>query len=126
MPNPFIHIELNSTEPAKARAFYNALFDWELKDMPLPGAPAGSDAVYTAINVGGGTGGGIRPQLVPGARSSWLAYALVKDIRGATDKARELGANIIEDVTEVPGMGFISIIQDPTGAMLGLWQYTNP
>jgi predicted enzyme related to lactoylglutathione lyase len=26
------------------------------------------------------------------------------------------------DVTEVPGMGWLSFIQDPTGAVLGLWK----
>ena len=28
----------------------------------------------------------------------------------------------MKDVTEVMGMGWLSIIVDPTGAMLGLWQ----
>jgi hypothetical protein len=65
-------------------------------------------------------------QMEPNAPSSWLAYALVKDIRADTDKAAALGAVIIKDVTEVPGMGFLSIIKDPTGACLGLWQFTNP
>jgi predicted enzyme related to lactoylglutathione lyase len=29
-------------------------------------------------------------------------------------------------VSEVPGMGWLSIIKDPTGAVLGLWQFNNP
>jgi hypothetical protein len=28
----------------------------------------------------------------------------------------------MKDTTEVPGMGWFSIITDPTGAPLGLWQ----
>jgi len=28
----------------------------------------------------------------------------------------------MKDVTDVMGMGWLSIITDPTGAMLGLWQ----
>jgi predicted enzyme related to lactoylglutathione lyase len=55
----------------------------------------------------------------------WLAYVLVDDIRTATGKAKALGATILRDVTEVPGMGWFSIISDPTGAHLGLWQSTN-
>jgi predicted enzyme related to lactoylglutathione lyase len=126
MPNPFVHIELNSTDPAKAREFYAQLFDWELKDIPLPGASPDSGEVYTTINVGGGTGGGIMRQMMPNAPSAWLAYALTKNIRSDTDKAAALGAVILKDVTEVPSMGFLSIIKDPTGALLGLWQFTNP
>ena len=126
MPNPFVHIELNSTDPAKAKAFYDELFDWEMKDIPLPGASPDANEIYTTINVGGGTGGGIMRQMMPNAPSAWLAYALVKDLRAATDKAAALGATIIKDVSEVPGMGYLSIIKDPTGAFLGLWQFTNP
>jgi len=29
---------------------------------------------------------------------------------------------VMKDVTEVPDMGWFSIITDPTGAMVGLWQ----
>ena len=46
----------------------------------------------------------------------------VDDIKTATAKARTLGANVMKDVTEVQDMGWLSIITDPTGAMLGLWQ----
>lgn len=123
MPNPFIHVELNSTDPVAARQFYQGMFDWELKDLPLPGGSDGQ--IYTAINVGGGTGGGMMQQQMPGAPSSWLAYVLVPDIEAATEKARGLGATIVKEVTEVPNMGWISILRDPTGAMLGLWQFTK-
>jgi predicted enzyme related to lactoylglutathione lyase len=126
MANPFVHIELNSTDPAKAKEFYGQLFDWEMKDIPLPGSSPDANEVYTTIAVGGGTGGGIMRQMMPNAPSSWLAYALTKDIRADTLKAAALGAVVIKDVTEVPGMGYLSIIKDPTGALLGLWQFTNP
>jgi hypothetical protein len=62
---------------------------------------------------------------VPGAPSAWLPYVLVDDINVATKKAGSLGAKVMRDVTEVPQMGWFSIITDPTGAHLGLWQ-TNP
>ena len=59
---------------------------------------------------------------VPGAPSSWLAYVVVDDIKASTEKAQSLGASVMKDVTEVPGMGWFSIILDPTGAALGLWK----
>jgi predicted enzyme related to lactoylglutathione lyase len=46
----------------------------------------------------------------------------VDDIGVATQKAKSLGATIMKDVSEVPGMGWLSIIVDPTGAALGLWK----
>ena len=52
----------------------------------------------------------------------WLAYVLVDDIRAATQKAKSLGAKVIRENHEVPGMGWLSIFTDPQGAMLALWQ----
>jgi predicted enzyme related to lactoylglutathione lyase len=114
--NPFVHVELNSTDVNKAKTFYGKLFDWKLEDAPMP------DGTYTMIGVGEGTGGGMMKQMIPGAPSSWLAYVGVDDIEAATKKAKSLGATIMKDVTEVPGFGWLSIIVDPTGATLGLWK----
>jgi len=116
MPNPFVHVELNTTDVSKAKTFYGKLFDWQLEDVPM------GPSTYTMIKVGQGTGGGIMKHPVPGAPSAWLAYVEVDDIAAATQKARALGANVMKDVTEVMGMGWLSIIIDPTGAALGLWK----
>ena len=47
---------------------------------------------------------------------------LVDDIGAATQKAKSLGAKVMKDVTEVKGVGSFSVIVDPTGAALALWQ----
>jgi len=116
MANAFVHVELNTTDVDKAKAFYGKLFDWTLEDVPM------GDSAYTMIKVGEGTAGGIMKHPVPGAPSAWLAYVAVDDIKAATAKAKALGARIMTDVTEVMGMGWLSILIDPTGAALGLWQ----
>lgn len=116
MANPFVHVELATTDIGKAKQFYGKLFDWKLEDMPMP------DGSYTLIDVGEGTGGGMMKHPMPGAPSMWMAYVLVDDIEAATGKARSLGAQVMRDVTPVQEMGFFSIIVDPTGAHLGLWQ----
>jgi len=116
MANPFVHVELNTTDLGKAKDFYGKLFDWKLEDVPM-----GSDT-YTMVRVGEGTGGGMMKHPMPGAPSTWLAYVLVDDIAAATQKAKSLGATIIKDVTEVMGAGWFSIFLDPTGAALALWK----
>jgi uncharacterized protein len=116
--NPFVHVELNTPDPRKAKEFYSKLFQWELEDMPNPAVPSGS---YTVIKVGEGTGGGLMQQ-IPGGPAGWLAYVGVDDIHAATKKAELLGAEVMKDVKEVTGMGWLSFIRDPNGAVLGLWQ----
>lgn len=116
MANPFVHVELSTTDLSKAKAFYSQLFDWKLEDMPMP------QGSYTTIGVGTGTGGGMMAQPIPGAPSAWMPYVVVDDIATATKKAQSLGATLCKEITEVEGMGWFSIISDPTGATLGLWK----
>jgi predicted enzyme related to lactoylglutathione lyase len=117
MGNAFVHAELNTNDVGKAKTFYGKLFDWKLEDMPMEGGET-----YTIIGVGEGTGGGIMRQMIPGAGSDWMPYVGVSDIQASTAKAKSLGATILKDVTEVPDMGWLSILKDPTGALVGLWQ----
>ena len=116
MANPFVHVELHTTDAGKAKAFYGKLFDWQMEDVPM------GEHTYTMIRVGQGTGGGLMKHPIPGAPSAWLAYVEVSDLDAATKKAKSLGGAVVQDVTEVMGAGHFSIITDPTGAVLGLWQ----
>jgi uncharacterized protein len=116
--NPFVHVELVTPDLAKAKEFYKSLFDWELSDA--------QGGAYTMIGVGEheyGVGGGMMAAPAPGIPPHWLAYVAVSDIKAATAKAKSLGATIIKDVMPIEGYegSFLSIIMDPTGAVLGLY-----
>jgi predicted enzyme related to lactoylglutathione lyase len=117
MAHPFVHVELNTSDVAKAKEFYQKLFEWKLQDVPMPGGDT-----YTMIDVGGGTGGGMLKTKQPGTPSFWMAYVGVDDIQAATKRAKELGAKVMVDVTEVGEHGYMSVITDPTGAHLALWK----
>jgi predicted enzyme related to lactoylglutathione lyase len=54
-----------------------------------------------------------------------VSYVDVSDVASATRKAKELGAKVLVDTMAVADMGKFSIITDPTGATLGLWQSTR-
>lgn len=114
MGNPFVHIELQTRDMAKSEKFYRSLFDWKLEEIP------GMD--YTIIKVGEGTGGGMMKNPVPGAQDNWLPYILVDDVPTSTKKAQNLGATICKGVTEISGIGWFSVLSDPTGAVFALFQ----
>jgi len=116
MANPFVHVELNTNDLPGAKDFYGKLFDWKFEDVPM------DVGAYTLIKVGDGTGGGMMVNPVPNAPSWWLAYVLVDDVAAATKKAKSLGAQVMKDVTEVKGMGSFSILSDPTGGTIALWE----
>ncbi len=114
MANPFVHIELHTKDLDMSKKFYSGMFDWKLEQLP------GMD--YTIINVGEGTGGGMMKNPMPGDSDNWLPYIMVDDVAASTKKATSLGATVAKGVTEVPDMGWFSVIIDPNGAAFGLWQ----
>ena len=114
MSNPFVHLELTTQDVAKAKDFYGKLFNWKFEDNQMPGM------VYTTFKPDSGPGGGIFT--MPGAPTSWLAYVGVDDINAATDKAKSLGATIHNGPMEIPNVGWATVLADPTGATIALFQ----
>ena len=100
MANPFVHVELNTTDLGRAKSFYQSLFDWTLQDVYV-----GSGTSYTMIEVGEGTGGGMLKHPMPGQPSVWIPYVLVDEIKAATAKANSLGANVVKEAVEVVDRG---------------------
>jgi uncharacterized protein len=117
MAHPFCHMELDTTDPTKAKSFYSALFNWKISDMDM-----GGGMIYSTFKPEDGPGGGIMQHPMPGAPSLWIPYVAVDDVKTSTQQATSLGAHLIKDVTEVPNMGWFSIVSDPTGAVIGLWE----
>ncbi len=67
MGNPFVHVELQTSDTRKAKDFYMKLFDWKLEDHQI------GDMTYTMVEVGEGTGGASWKILSPMSRlTGWL------------------------------------------------------
>ena len=115
MSNPFTYAELHTKNATAAKAFYGQLFDWRLKDEPMPGG------TYISVDTGDAVPGGLLEADEP-AGSRWLPYVQVGDLLASTAKARKLGAQVVKENMEVPGMGRYSVLVDPTGASFGLWE----
>lgn len=117
MSNPFVHVELHTGDLPKAKEFYSKLFDWKFDDVPIPGGMS-----YTMITVGEGTGGGMVTSQSPDVPPHWMAYVGVDDVKASTANAIKPGATVLQEVMEVGDYGLMSIITDPTGASIALWQ----
>jgi predicted enzyme related to lactoylglutathione lyase len=115
MENPFVHLELNTPDTAKAKEFYGKLFNWTFTDNDM-----GGGMVYSTFKPDSGPGGGMMS--MPQAPTHWLPYIGVDDLKASTEKAKSLGATILMENQEVPDMGWFSIMTDPTGAMIAIWQ----
>ncbi len=116
MGNPFVYVELHASDTKKAQEFYGAMFDWEFEDIETPMGP------YTFIKPGDGTPGGLAALNGGNGGSHWLSYINVEDIDAATEKATSLGAELLQGKTQVPSMGWFTVLADPNGAKIALWQ----
>ncbi len=115
MANPFVHLELNASDVRQAKTFYGTLFGWTFTDTEAtPGT------VYSVFKTDAGPGGAI--MAMPGVPTMWLAYVGVADIHAATTQASQLGAQILVGPQEVPGQGWMTVLRDPVGAAVALWQ----
>lgn len=54
-------------------------------------------------------------------QTGWLPFAKVDDVDAATARAEALGAEVLSPKTRGPA-GFFSVVRDPGGAALALWQ----
>ena len=114
MGNPFVHLDLSTTDPVASKKFYGAVFDWKFNDFPQMN--------WTGIDVGKGVGGGLGKKQMPDQPSAWTAYVEVDDVKSTMAKAAKAGATVIVPYMDIPGMGAFGIFIDPQGAALGVWQ----
>jgi len=114
MSNPFVHLELCTSDTAAAKAFYSGLFGWSFTDNDM------GQMIYSTFKPDSGPGGGLFS--MPGMPTFWLAYVGVEDINASTDKAKSLGATIHKSPMEIPNIGWMTILADPTGATIALFQ----
>jgi predicted enzyme related to lactoylglutathione lyase len=114
MANPFVHLELNTPDLAKAKTFYSTLFGWEFQDNDM------GTMIYSTFKPDEGPGGGITS--FAGGNPGWLSYVGVKDINESTEKARSLGATILIGPQEIPNIGWMTIMTDPTGCTIAIFQ----
>ena len=115
MANPFVHMELNTRDLSKAKSFYGQMFGWQFQDMDM-----GVHGIYSTFKPASGPGGGM--MAMPDGFPGWMAYVGVEDVKASTAQAKSLGATIIIDSQPIPNVGWFTILTDPTGATIALFQ----
>lgn len=117
MANTLVHFEIAGDDPERLGRFYADLFGWKVTKAPMPGME------YWLIETskpGKGVNGGIMRRSEPDERVR--NYVHVDDIDRSIQRTRQLGGQITTPKTEVPGVGFIAIANDPQGNPFGFVQ----
>jgi predicted enzyme related to lactoylglutathione lyase len=118
LPGKFIWFEHASADTAKARSFYERLFDWHVEAMPM------GDGTYDMLmNGGAGIGGLVDAKA--GTPTAWQSYISVPDVDAAYRAALAAGAASVAAPADFPPVGRGATIVDPTGATVSLWKSTQ-
>lgn len=120
----FCWTDLTTTDVQGAKAFYNGLFGWAADDMPT-----GTGPDYTMFRIEGHAVAGAGPMdpgmQAGGAPPVWVSYISTHDIDATAARATEAGGNVFMPPMDVMEEGRLALVQDPTGAVVGLWQPRN-
>jgi len=109
--------ELWTRDAQKAQRFYGALLGWRSQGLPME--PMGT---YHLQFTGEQLAAGIMENPDPQTRPCWATYFQVDQLGVSTQKALQQGAKRWAGPIELPGIGTFTLITDPTGAMLALFQ----
>ena len=121
-PGTFCWFECGSTDAAKARSFYTELFGWNTADASM----AGGMGHYTLFKNGQEDIAGLYELSGPifqGVPSHWLTYVAVDNVDESAKRAVALQGKILRDPMDIPGVGRIAILQDPTGAWIAIAKF---
>jgi predicted enzyme related to lactoylglutathione lyase len=108
--------ELMTRDVEGAKSFYGTTVGWQFDGMPMEGD------TYWVCKDGDQAVGGIMDMNRPdfeGIPPHWFAYLAVDDVDARVERAKAAGAELLRPMFEVPGVGRIAILKDPTGAVLG-------
>ena len=115
-PGTFSWVDLATSDPDGAKAFYGALFGWESEDMD-----AGGGMTYTMLRLDGHDVGGLSAA-GPDRPTAWSSYVTVEDVDATAGRAGELGGTVLAPPFDVLDVGRMAVVADPVGAALCLWE----
>ncbi|MFO0564182.1 MAG: VOC family protein [Polyangiaceae bacterium] len=103
---------LSTSDTNKAKAFYSKVFGWKAHDNMGP----------DMLVLGPESGPVADVQKAENMPPNWLTYVVVEKLEAANQRVEKLGGKVLMPLIEVPKVGRISAVQEPTGAVLGLFQ----
>jgi predicted enzyme related to lactoylglutathione lyase len=120
-PGTFCWPELSTTDQKGASAFYRGLFGWDVTDQPI--GPTETYTMFKMRDLDVAAAYSMRPEeRQHGAPPHWNAYVSVTTADETVKRAQELGGKVLAPPFDVMDAGRMAVLQDPTGAVISVWQ----
>lgn len=124
--NPVVHFEIYVQDMARAKAFYEAVFDTTLVQMPNPTPEVAMDMWFFPMDRETGmTGYGAGGMLVkmdgfePG-HGGTLVYFGCEDCAVQAARATTHGGSLFQDKLSIGEHGYCALVRDTEGNLIGL------
>ena len=110
--------ELATRDVQGAKDYYATVCGWSYDDAPMEGG------TYTVARIGDRMIAGIFDMTgapgMEGVPPHWMTYLAVDDVDTAAEQTTSGGGSVMRPPWDVPGVGRIAIVKDPSGAVVGL------
>ena len=111
-PSRFVWLDLMSTNPMGAMAFYAEVLGHAVRDIDM------GSFTYHQLAASGKDIGGIVPfDAEHGWPSHWVPYIEVADVDALCEQAKALGGSVSVPPFDIPGVGRTAVVNDPAGAI---------
>ena len=114
-PGGWLWNELHTSDIGAALSFYEKVAGLGHRGMDM-----GAGGTYHILSRAGVDRGGATALLPAGVAPHWLPYVHVDDVDATVARARTRGATIPMAGDDIPGVGRVAVLVDPTGAALAV------
>ncbi|MFJ5093812.1 MULTISPECIES: VOC family protein [unclassified Streptomyces] len=113
--NTLVWVELHTGDPEAALGFYRTLFGWRWAEMAVPGM------TYRVVSTAEGdqqdaSFGGVAELRDAAEPARWVPYFAVEDADASARSVQGNGGSVVMPAADVPDVGRIAWLADPSGA----------
>lgn len=121
--NPVVWFEIYVDDMARARKFYEVVFEYEFSEMPVPDTGEEMEMVFFPANMESkNTASGAlvhMPGFSAGGNST-IVYFMSEDCAIEEARVEQAGGSVFKPKMSLGDYGFMSLVQDTEGNMIGI------
>ena len=123
-PGDFIWYDVMTPNTEAGRAYYKAVFGWDMADSGVPGHD------YTILSIGSTMVGGLMPlpddAKAMGVPPCWTGYIGSADVDADVNRVAATGGSVRKSAEDIQGVGRFAVVADPHGAVFILFAPAGP
>ena len=113
--HPFTHVELSSSDRGASKAFYGPTLGWSFQDD--------DEMDYTIWSAGeGNLSGGLNPVSDQNPAGTVMIYLYTDSLIDTIGMAAGNGGTVLMESMEIPTVGRMGVVQDPSGNVISVMQ----